>query len=203
MVKTMQQQIFKPRYPTKVYLGLVFSIPMEAFLLWQLLADKDTSPENIFGAGFFGLMLALMPYTFVKRIVFDANAFSIEKYLWPTKTIEYTDVIDIGTTVLKTRSGRIAIQSMTNADELRKILTVLIEQGKISRYQIENKVVAQEIISRKALIPTVVISFVLWSITLFVWPYEESLFRDLSFLVFFVPIYFMVYQFLKNRAENQ
>ena len=199
----MQQQIFKPKYPIKIYLGLVLIIPMELFLLGQLLSSKDTSPENIFAVGFFGLMLALMPYTFVKRIVFNTHSFSIEKYLWPTKTIEYTDVVDIGATVIKTRNGNLAIQSMTNADELRNILTGLIEQGRISPYQIENKVVGQEIISKKALIPAAIISFTLWVITSFIWPYEESFFRDLSIILFFVPAYIVVYQFLKSRTESK
>lgn len=199
----MQQNVFKPRYPVRLYLGLILLIPVESFLLWQLLSGTDTSPETIFIAGFFGLMLAIMPYAFVKRIVFDSHSFSIEKYLWPTKTIEYTDVVDLGTTMIKTRKGSFAIQSMMNADELRKILTGLIEQGKISHYQIENKVVAQEIISRKALLPAAIISFVLWFISSFIWPYEESFFRDLSLFVFFVPTYIVVYRFLRNRAESQ
>ena len=199
----MQQNIFKPKYPAKLFLGLVVLIPLEVFVLWQLLSGKSTSPENIFMAGFFGLILVLMPYAFVKRIVFNTHSFSIEKYLWPAKTIEYTDVVDIGTTLIKTRNGSFAIQSMMNADELRNILTGLIEQGRISRYQIENKVVAQEVISRKALLPAGIISFILWAVTLFVWPYEDSLFRDLSLLVFFVPSYIVVYRFLKDRAENQ
>jgi hypothetical protein len=157
----MQQNIFKPKYPPKLFLGLVVLIPMEAFLLWRLLSGSDTSPENIFGAVFFGLMLAIVPYAFVRRIVFNPHSFSIERYLWPTKTIEYTEVVDIGTTVIRTRNGSFAIQSMTNADELRTILTGLIEQGKISRYQIENKVIAQEVVSRKALLPAGIISFIL------------------------------------------
>lgn len=199
----MQQNIFKPKYPTKLYLALVVLIPIEVFLLWQVISGRDTSAENVFGAGFFGLMLALMPFVFVKRIVFDAHSFSIEKYLWPAKTIEYTDVVDIGTTVIKTRHGSLAIQSMLNADELRNILTGLIERGKISRYQIENKVIAQEVIGRKALLPAGIIAFILWAITFFVWPYEDSLFRDLSLVMFFIPSYFVVYRFLKDRAENQ
>lgn len=176
---------------------------IELFLLSQLLSGADTSPESIFGAGLFGLILAIAPYTFVKRIVFDTHSFSIEKYLWPTKTIEYTDVIDIGTTLIKTRNGNVSIQLMSNADELRTIFSELIQQGKISHYQLENKVAAQEILGQKALLPAAIISFVLWVVTSFIWPYEKSLFRDLSFLVFFVPTYIVIYQVLKNRAESK
>ena len=178
-------------------------VPLELFLLWQLLSGKDTSPANILGAVFFGLILMITPYALIKRIVFDASSFSVEKYFWPTKTIEYAEVVDIGTTMIKTRHGNIGLQSMMNTDELRTLLRELIERGKISRYQIENKVVAQEIISKKALLPAGIISFILWAVTLFVWPYEDSLFRDLSFLAFFIPIYLVVYWLLKRRVENQ
>lgn len=198
----MQQKIFKPKYPSKFLFGAFVFIPLEAFMLWQLISEKEVSPENIFIAIFFGLIIALMPYAFVKRIVFDAHSFSVEKYLWPTKSIEYTDVVDIGATVIKTRQGNIAIQSMMNSDELRQILTGLIEQGKISRYQIENKVIAQEVLGRQALVPAGIISFIFWAVTFFIWPYEDSLFRDLSFLLFFVPIYIVVYRFLKNRTGS-
>ena len=92
---------------------------------------------------------------------------------------------------------------MTNADKLRAILRELIEQGKISRYQTENKVVVQEIISRKALMPAGIISFILWIGGLRIWHPEDSLFRDLSFSAFFVPMFIVVYLFLKSRVENQ
>ena len=202
-LKTVQQTVFKPKYPVRVYLGFFLIILIELYLLSQLLFSADTRPENIFLAGFFALVIALTPYTFVKRIVFDMHSFSIEKYLGPSKTIEYTDVIDIGTTLIKTRNGNVGIQLMLNADELRTVFTELIQQGKISHYQLENKVVVQEIVSRKAFLPAAIISFVLWAVTSFIWPYEKSLFRDLSLLVFFVPTYIVIYQVLKSRAESK
>ena len=199
----MQQTVFKPKYPVRMYLGLFLTILIELYLLSQLLSGADTRPDSIFLAGLFGLILAIAPYTFVKRIVFDTHSFSIEKYLWPTKTIEYTDVLDIGTTLIKTRNGNVSIQLMSNADELRTIFSELIQQGKISHYQLENKVATQEILSQKALLPAAIISFVLWGVTSFIWPYEKLLFRYLSFLVFFVPTYIVIYQVLKSRAESK
>ena len=198
----MQQTVFKPKYPVRLYLGFFLMILVELCLLSQLLFGAETRPD-IFLAGFFGLVITLSPYTFVKRIVFDVHSFSVEKFLGPTKTIEYTDVIDIGMSLIKTRNGNISIQLMSNADELRTIFTELIRQGKISHYQIENKVVAQETLRQKALLPAAVISSILWVVTSFIWPHEKSLFRYLSFLAFFVPIYIVIYQVLKNRAESK
>jgi hypothetical protein len=199
----MQESVFKPKYPAKMYLGLFFIFPIETYVLWQLFSGKDKSIETVFIAAFFGLIVALIPFAFIRKIVFSAADFSIKKFLWLTKTIDYTDVVDIGVTMILTRKGNIPIQSMTNSEELRNILNKLIEQGKINKYQIENKVVSQEVVSRKALIPAGIISFFLWGTTFLVWPYENSLFRDFSMVLFFIPTYIVVYKFLKNRAENR
>jgi hypothetical protein len=37
----------------------------------------------------------------------------------------------------------------------------------------------------------------------FVFPYKDSFFRDISLVGFFLPVYVVVYQVLKNRADNQ
>jgi hypothetical protein len=60
--------------------GASFINPMDAFFLWQLISGMDSSAENIFGAIFFSLIVAAIPYAFVRRVVFDAHSFSIEKY---------------------------------------------------------------------------------------------------------------------------
>ena len=99
----------------------------------------------------------------------------------PTKTIEYTDVVDIGTTIIKTKNGNLAIyRSLLNSNELRNILTGLIEQGKISSTQIENKVKSQEIRSGTAYFFAMIISLVLWGVTFIIWPYKNSLFRGVN-----------------------
>jgi hypothetical protein len=199
----MGETIFKPKYPAKMYWGILIITVLECFILWQIFSGKDTSLGIVFVAAFFGLLLALMPYAIIRRIVFGRDAFSIERFLWRKKMIVYADVMDIGTTIIKTRNGKLSIQSMTNSEELRNIFAGLIEQGKINRYQIENQLLSQELISQRALRPALVIAFVLWGITFLVWPYEHSFFRDLSFLAFFIPVYFVVNWFLKNRADNQ
>jgi hypothetical protein len=202
--KIMQEEIFQPKYSAKLYFGLLCVIPFEFFMLWQIISGKDSSLVIIFMAAFFGILVATIPYVFIKRIVFTANAFQIEKFLGPTRTIEYTEVVDIGITTIKTKKGNLAIpRFMLNSIELRNILTGLIEQGKISSFQIENKLISQELISRKAARPAVIISFVLWVVSSIIWPYKDSLFRDLSLLGFFFPIYFVVYLVLKNRADSQ
>jgi hypothetical protein len=199
----MQQQIFKPKYPRAIFLGFLLIVSIEAYLLWQILSGIDASSGNVLAAVIFGLGIIIMPYAVVKQIVFGSQFFSIEKYFWPTRTIEYTDVIDVGTALIRTQKGSFAFRSMSNAEELHNILTGLIEQGKINRYQIENKAVNLENVGKKALLPAGIISFILWTVIFIVWQYKESLFRDLSIVLIFVPIYFLVYQFLKGRVKSQ
>lgn len=199
----MQEVIFKPKYPAQLTFGSFVLIPIEFYILWQIFSGKDASPENIFGAVFFGLLLVIPLFAYVKKIVFRVNNFSVEKFVLPTKTIEYTDITDVGATVLKTRTGGLSLRAMTNADELSSILAELIKQGKINRHQLENKVDSRAIIFRKALMPAGIISLVLWVVTFFAFPYKDSFFRDLSLLGFFIPVYIVVYQILKKRAGNQ
>jgi hypothetical protein len=199
----MQETIFKPKYPPRFLLGLVIIILIEAFMLWNIISNQDRSIETVFGAGFFGLMILVMPFVFIRRIVFENQSFAIEKYLLPSKTIEYSDVVDIGNTLIKTRQGNIPIQAMVNSDELITLLNKLLNEGKINSYQIENKLVGQEVLSRKAVMPATIISIILWVATLFFFPYEKSMFRDLSFLLFWIPIYILVYRFMKKKVDNQ
>jgi hypothetical protein len=199
----MQQQIFKPKYPGTIFLGFLLIVSIEAYLLWQILSGIDASSGNVLAAVIFGLGIIIMPYAVVKRIVFGSQSFSIEKYFWPTKTIDYTEVTDVGPALIKTRKGGFSFRSMNNAEELHNILTGLIERGKINRYQIENEAVNLENIGKKALLPAGIVSFVLWAVIFIVWPYKESLFRDLSILLIFVPTYFLVYQFMKSRVKSQ
>ncbi len=197
----MQEMIFKPKYPTRFLLGFVFVIPMEALMLWEVFSNK--SIEMIFGSGFFGLMILLMPYIFIRRIRFEGQSFTVEKYILPSKTIDYSEVTDIGNTLIKTRQGNIPTQAMANSQELIDLLKKLISEGKINNYQIENKLVRQEALSRKAVLPAGIISVILWITTFFFFPYEKSMLRDLSFLLIWIPVYILVYWFMKNKANDQ
>jgi hypothetical protein len=199
----MQNKVFRARYPFKLYLGLFFMIPMEIYLLWQIFSGRHHSAETILLAAIFGLAIPLVPLIFISRIIFSENSFTLEKLGWPSKTIDYADVVDIGATMLKTRKGNVSFQAMTNSDELREILDGLVKKGMINRYQIEGKALAAEVMSRKAIVPAAIIAFILWGIALVIWPYEDSFFRDLSLVGFFIPAYIVAYKILKDRADDQ
>jgi hypothetical protein len=200
----MKDIVFKPKYPLRLMLGMAFIFPLEAFMIWSLFSKQDISFNSISGPIFFGVLIFLMPVVFIRRIVFGGQSFTIEKYLLPAKTIDYSDVVDIGNTIITTRQGNIPMQAMENSQALKDLLMKLLSDGKINRYQIENRLVGQENISRKAVITASIIATIIWIASFFIFPYEKSLLRDSGFfLIVWVPIYLLIYQFMKNRAENQ
>jgi hypothetical protein len=147
-------------------------------------------------------MIALMPYMLIRRIIFGETSFTVEKYFWQAKTIKYTDVVDFGMTLIKTQNGNISLWAITNSYEAYNTFTALVEEGKIGRYQIENQVHRQEVVGRKAFLPAILISLVLQILLLSVWKFENSTIQELSIIVIFLPVYFMTYFFLKNRADK-
>jgi hypothetical protein len=199
----MTQTIFEPNYKITTYLGYFFIPALEIFLLWKIIFEKDYSLTTINMAVLCGLIVLAMPYRLIRRIKFDEGSFSIEKYFWFSKTIEYTDVIDFGMTLIKTENGNISLYSVTNSYELYNIFIALVEKGKINRDQIENKVHAQEIISRKAFLPAMLITLVLQIIGSPFWTNKNSTLQNLSILFIFAPVYLAIYYFLKNRADSE
>jgi hypothetical protein len=200
----MHDVVFKPKYPLRFLIGVIFVFPFEAFMIWDVFSKQDISFETIFGPVFFGVFILLMPVVFIRRIVFEGQTFTIEKYLLPAKTIDYSDVVDIGNTIITTRQGNIPLQAMKNSQELKDLLMKFLSDGKTNRYQIENRLVGQEKLGRKAAIPASIITTIIWIASFFIFPYEKSLLRDSGFfLIVWVPIYLLIYQFMKNRAENQ
>lgn len=197
----MKTSEFQPKHHTKLFFGFVAIIFFAIFTLWRLIFLGDISFENLFMVILFCSLTLLTPNAFIKRIVFASDSFTIEKYLLPRKTFYYSDVTDIGETAIKIKKGGISLNSMSNSDELKQIFNDLISQGKVNRYQIENKLVNQEKLAVKSAFPAGVIAFVLWSATYFIWPYEDSFARGISFLGFWIPAYLVVYQILKRRAE--
>ena len=96
----MQEKIFQPKYSAILYFGLFSLVLLELIMLWQFISGKELKFHIYFLCGFLGLIDAIIPFVIINRIVFSANAFTVETFLLPTKTIEYTDVVDIGTTII-------------------------------------------------------------------------------------------------------
>jgi len=198
----MQNIIFRPKYPIHPLLGLVFLISLETLFLWQFFSSKENNFELLLGIGLFGLTILMFPFVYIRQIKFDSRSFGVEKYSFQSKLIDYSDVMDIGKTMITTKKGNIPTMGMTNSVILIELFKQLISEGKISSLQIENKLIASEVLSRKAILPASVIAFILWVITSFVFRFEKSLFRDLSLLLYWIPTYFLVYNFMKINTSD-
>jgi hypothetical protein len=199
----MSEIIFIPKYTTKHRLTPPVLIPFTIFVLGLVISGADRRIEAILFAVFLCVITASLPYTFIKRIVFTEHAFAIEKFLWPTKIIEYTEVSDLSGSTIKTRNGNVLIGSVVNSDELLNIFTQLIEQGKISRHQIENKLIAQE---NRMLWTSLISAFLGLGLRVLVdnfWPYDNRFSSDIRFLGIAILLYFVISQFMKMRSENQ
>ncbi|KAF0107819.1 MAG: hypothetical protein FD146_1450 [Anaerolineaceae bacterium] len=207
----MRNTVFKPRYSFKG--------------LWDvLLLSLGLLFSSLFGFMKFGInpiavlqLILLVVFTFwwlhslIRQIVFTPSAFIVERYIWPSRAFAYTDVIDIGILKIKTRKGYIVFSSMSNRAEAIKLFKQLIEQDKIHPHQIENRIFAEETIHYKVIIPSIVISLILWGVFVFFWRYYQFRFSELgnlliyalSFVPIFLLVYYIVYWITKERLKNQ
>jgi hypothetical protein len=184
----MQDTVFRPRYSFKSFWDVIILSLLLMFALLFSFLKLGFTLTNMLGSICLIFFLGWISHFLIRRIVFSISSFCIEKYFWPSKTIEYSDVIDLGKTKIKTRRGEVRFTGMSNASELLSRFTKLIEQGKIKKSQIENKVVTQEIIFRKSIIPSLVISSLLWGVGLYFWPDYSSSFISAGILLFIIFI---------------
>ncbi len=200
----MQKEIFKPRYSIKgSWDVLSLSLLMIIALLLSFL-KFGVSFSNVFETAFLILFILYFSRNYIRRIEFKSSCFVVEKYVWPSKKIDYSDVTDLGMFKVKTRKGDVSFGSMSNAKQLHLLFSELIKQGKINKSQIENKVVIQEINFRKSIIPTIVISSILWGVVLYFWPYGTSRFSGIgiwfSLFIIFVLVMLVINLVIKKRG---
>ncbi|MBI3176314.1 MAG: hypothetical protein HYZ25_21520 [Chloroflexi bacterium] len=98
---------------------------------------------------------------------------------------------------------------MSNAADLRYLFKELIEQGKINQHQIENKAVVEDMVQRKSIFPSIIITFMLWGVLLFFWPYYYYSLRfnilgiGFSYWLIFIIVSPVVRWVIKKRIDNQ
>jgi hypothetical protein len=147
----------------------------------------------------------------IRRMVFTATDFSVERYIWLTKTYHYSEVIDIGVTQIKTRRGTIGMEGMNNGFELRKLFVQLIQQDIIHYSQLENKLFDKQRIQIKSTLPALLISLIPWSVLLYFYrPYffhysalASVLIVTLSWMLFYLLSVSVVSPIIKRKLEKQ
>ena len=120
---------------------------------------------------------------YIRRIVFTSSYFLVERYISPKQKINYSDVIDMGRSKIKTRSGEISFAAMSNVAQLHSVFFELMREGKIDIDQFENKALGEELVLHKSFLPSLVISAVLSGIFLVYWFYHQSRFNLLGVLI--------------------
>ena len=118
----MKTTIFKPKYNVPIFVSLVASILFEIYLLYGIIFCHNRDGVLIFLASSVGLVIAGFPFLLVKRITFNDQSFTIEKYLPPVKTIAYKDIVEIDGEFIKLRIGGFLLQWVTNVDEFHHLL---------------------------------------------------------------------------------
>lgn len=195
----MADTVFVPKYPLRFRLGYIIMLVF-AFIIVRAVFSGDRSFELLFLAGFSVLFLVVFPLLYIRRIVFKKNAFILERLLTGSKEVSYRDVLDIGTTAIKTRGRNIPINMISNSKELAQILQHQIESSPEDLTPLEGVLPGIErsarLASFLALITSLGVSFLL---DLFFQVGQQIRFEWL-FLIFFLIGFVVYYAILKNKA---
>src|SRR5919106_118561 len=114
----MHETSFYPKYKIRHSLDVLsISLLLTLVLLYSFLKVGSRLP-NIVGAGFLLFFIIQFSRLYIRRIVFTSSYFLVEKYVWPSMKIDYSDVIDMGASKVKTRRGEISFAAMSNFREL-------------------------------------------------------------------------------------
>lgn len=116
------------------------------------------------------------------------------------KSYFYNEIRDIGRTAIKTQQGAISLMGILNIEELNQKFQELINQGKVSRYQLEDKLEKEEDLVKKTITISFPITLIFW--TLFYFTYQpgiHSFIKQIAFLLIFLPVFFSVYYLMKSR----
>jgi hypothetical protein len=199
----MKDIIFRPKYTFRYNWYVIVLSLLLIFMAIFYFSKVGIDLQGIFLLVLLGYFLAFFSRDYIRRIVFTSSSFSVEKYVWVSKKIEYSDIVDVGISMIKTRRGNIVLAGMSNVAELLYLIKELIEQKKINEKQIENKVVVEESILSKSYLPSIVISALLWVSLMYFWPVYRSRFggigATLSFTLIFASV-LLIMQWIIRRS---
>jgi len=188
----MQETSFYPRYTIRGSSDVLsLSLLMSGALIFSFL-KVGASMNTLLGVMFLTLFIIRFSHMYIRRIVFMPSYFLVEWYVWPSKKVEYSDVIDLGFFRVKTRKGDVSFAAMSNLAQLQAIFSKLIQQGKIDSNQFEEEVVIEELALQKSFLPSMVISIILVGAFLFYWFYHQSRFSIIGVYLVLIVIGIMV-----------
>lgn len=175
---------FRPRYGWRYRFALGFLPIMLALCLFVLFTKgaKDPKIYLVLACVFAGgIVLAA---TTIRRIRFGSRII-VERYLFPPRVIDYSDIVDIGIIHIKLKKGQLSFPQIQNVDELHEIFDDVMRRGAMSPGQIEGTLAGKEAIGAVASFVAMVIAIVVTLILYFVRPRWLHLdFRLVTLIVF-------------------
>ena len=196
---TMVDQIFTPKYKYNFFVVFIGAIFIE-ILIGYMLIEFGAETTLVIGFIIIGLLILMIPYAYIKNIIFQADGFIIRKFILIEKHYPYSEITDIGYTRIKTRSGNLSLSGMQNGFELKSAFDEFVKAGRINKHQLEGQLVKDEEITRKAMTISLPIAIVLWSIAFIMFqPRESKSIMQMSLLIVFLLVYFIVHHVIKNR----
>ena len=202
----MQDNVFLPKYTYKslidvllISLGLLV---ISIFGIWR----HGLGLDNFISLSAFVLFCFWWMRDLVRRIVFNSSSFSVERFLLPTKIIDYTEISDIGFSKVQTQKGEISFSGISNTQELLLIFVDLIKQGKVEKEQLEMKIVVEDEIWNKSIVLTAFFSFPFCALVFYVWTFYDYWFSAIGVavscgLIIYI-VGFIVQQTQKKRLEK-
>lgn len=203
----MQKTVFYPRYTIRgsadvlsIGLGLIIVLAFSFLKFGVILLN-------------FAILLVLIAFItffsrlYIRRIIFTPSFFLVEKYVWPSTKIGYSDVIDMGIWTIKTKRGNISLAAMTNVAQLHPIFIELMKEHKVDVEQSENQALLEELVLNQSFWPTMIISAVL-VILFFIYDYYSksrlnALFYLLVPVVTILVVSSVVDWFYKRRIKER
>ncbi len=91
----MQEIVFYPKYMIRhswdvLSIGLLLILALSYSFLRVCL-----SLPNLVGVGFLLFVILQFSRLYIRRIVFTSSYFLVDRYVWPSMKIDYSDVIDL------------------------------------------------------------------------------------------------------------
>ena len=133
----MDEPVFTPSYGSWV---LWVSVGFGFVLIWIELGTIIFAVATAF-------VLIMCILLYVKRIRFGDQSFVIERFLLPSKELNYSDVVDIGKKIKINHWGYVYLEGMTNANDLCEIMAKRVKQSRRSGRPATPKV--QELLNSK------------------------------------------------------
>ncbi len=158
----MENVIFKPKYKKSVYWFLILTPLISWPIVLKMVFTLKIDLELFFPSLIAGLISIFIPFAVYKRMIFCKNALILERYLLPSKTINYSDIKGIGLTMIQAKRWTMVTYNILNASELIRIFNEKIDEGSIPEDQLSGSLVRKEISVMNASLYCIPITIIVW-----------------------------------------